>query len=59
MSLASSSSCSHSILALAAASSSQGVKTAIVLPSEVLEGPVVALPAAVFLGIVGVLGNSG
>ena len=52
MSLASSSSYSHLILALAAVSSSWGVKTAIISPLEVFDGPAAALPATVFLGIV-------
>jgi len=58
VSLVSSSSQSRSISALAATSSSWGVKTATVSPLEVFAGPTAALPAAVFLGIVvGVLGN--
>ena len=45
-------------MALAAASSSWGVKTATVSPLEVFMGPIAALPAAMFLGIVvGILGN--
>ena len=50
--LALSSSCSRSISALAAASSAWGVETVIVSPLDVFKGPAVALPAAVFLGIV-------
>ena len=56
------SSCSHSrlILVLAAVSSAWGVKTLIISLSKAFAGPTVALPAAVFRGIVvGVLGNSG
>ena len=55
VSLALSSSYSHLILALVAISSSPGVKTAIVLLSKVFEGPVAALLAAVFLGIITVI----
>ena len=58
VSLVLSSSQSHLILALAAASSSWGVKTATVLPLEVFTGPTAALTANIFLGmVVGVLGN--
>ena len=57
--LALSSLCSCLILALAVVSSAWGVKTLIISLSEVFVGPAVALPAAVFCGIVvGVLGNS-
>jgi hypothetical protein len=60
VSLALSSSRSRLISALAAASSAWGVKTVIVLLSEVFKGLAAALPAAVFLGmVVRVLGNSG
>ena len=52
VSLALSSSYSHLILALAAVSSSWGVKTVIVSPLEVFNGPAAALPAAVFLNII-------
>ena len=52
MSLASSSSHSHSILVLAAVSSFWGVKTVIISLLDIFKGPTVALPAAVFLGIV-------
>ena len=46
------------ILALATISSSQGFKTATILPLEVFTDPIAALPAAVFLSIViEVLGN--
>ena len=47
-----SSSQSRLILVLAAVSSSWGVKTATISPLEVFAGPIAALPAAVFLGIV-------
>ena len=58
VSLVSSSSQSRLISVLAAASSSQGVKTATVSLLEVFIGPTAALPATVFLSIViGVLGN--
>jgi len=58
VSLVLSSSQSHLISVLAAASSSWGVKTATISPLEVFVGPAAALPAAVFLGmVVGVLGN--
>jgi len=58
VSLVLSSSRSRLILALAAISSSWGVETATVLLLEVFAGPVAALPATVFLGmVVGVLGN--
>ena len=57
VSLASSSSRSHSISALAAASSSWGFKTVVILPLEVFAGSAAALPAAVFLGIVVPLGD--
>ena len=51
---------SRSISALAAASSAWGVKTLIISLSKAFAGPIVALPTAVFYGIVvGVLGNSG
>ena len=51
---------SRSILVLAAASSAWGFETLIVSLSEAFAGPTVALPTAVFRGIVvGVLGNSG
>ena len=60
VSLALSSSYSHLISALAATSSSLGVKTAIILLFKVFKGPAAALLAAVFLSIVvRVLGNSG
>ena len=52
MSLALSSFYSYLILALAAISSSLGVKTVIVLLSKVFKGPIVALPAAVFFNII-------
>ena len=52
MSLALSSSYSHLISALAAISSSWGVKTAIISLLEVFKGSAVALPAAVFLSII-------
>jgi len=57
VSLASSSSWSCLISALAAASSSWGFETVVVSPLEVFAGPAAALPAAVFLGIVVLLGN--
>ena len=50
--------CSYLISALAAISSALGVKTVIVLSSEVFKGPVADLLATVFLGIVvQLLGN--
>ena len=55
-------SCSRSrlISALAAASSAGGVKTLIISSSKAFAGPTVALPTAMFRGIVvGVLGNFG
>ena len=52
VSLALSSSCNYLILALAAIRSAWGFKTVIVLLSKVLEGPVGALLAAIFRGIV-------
>ncbi len=55
MSLALSSFYSHLILALAAISSSWGVKTVIVLLLEVFKGPAAALLATVFLGIIMVI----
>ena len=59
VSLASSSSRNHSILALVAISSARGFKTVTVSLSKVLEGPAADLLAAVFHGMVtGVLGNS-
>jgi len=58
VSLVLSSSYSRLISALAAVSSAWGVKTVTILPLEVFRGPIAALPAAVFLGIVvRVLGN--
>ena len=58
VSLVLSSSQSRLISVLATVSSFQGVKTATISPLEVFTGPIVALPATVFLGIVvGVLGN--
>jgi len=58
VSLVLSSSQSRSISALAAASSSWGVETVTVSLLEVFAGPIAALPATVFLGmVVGVLGN--
>ena len=60
VSLASSSSRNHLILALAAVSSARGFETVTVSLSKVLEGPAADLLAAVFRGMVtGVLGNSG
>ena len=59
VSLALSSFYSCLILALAAVSFAWGVKMLIVSLFKVFAGPAVALPAAVFYGIVvGVLGNS-
>ena len=52
VSLALSSSYRRLISALAAISSSWGVKTAIVSPLEVFDSPAAALPAVVFLGII-------
>ena len=52
VSLALSSSCNYLILVLAAARSAWGFKTVIVSLSKVLEGPVGALLATVFWGIV-------
>ena len=52
VSLASSSSYSRLISALVTISSFKGVETVIVLLSEVFKGPIAALPATVFLGIV-------
>jgi hypothetical protein len=52
VSLALSSSRSYLISALAAVSSASGVKTVIVLSLEVFKGPMAALLAAVFLGMV-------
>ena len=52
VSLALSSSCNYLISALAAIRSTWGFKTVIILLSKVLEGPVGALLAAVFQGIV-------
>ncbi len=52
VSLALSSSCNHSISALAAVSSAWGFKTVTVSLSEVFAGPVAALLAAVFWGMV-------
>ena len=52
VSLALSSPCSRSISALAAASSSQGVKIVIILLLKVFKGPTAALLAAVFLSII-------
>jgi len=58
VSLVLSSSQSCLILALAATSSSWGVKTATVSLLEVFAGPAAALPTAIFLSmVVGVLGN--
>ena len=58
MSLVLSSSQSRLISALAATSFSWGVKTVTISLLEVFAGPIAALPAAVFLGmVVGVLGN--
>ena len=60
VSLALSSSRNYLILALAAVSSAWGFETVTISLSEVLEGPVADLLAAVFCGMVtGVLGNSG
>jgi hypothetical protein len=60
VSLVLSSSYSYLISALAALSSAWGVKILIVSLSKVFAGPIAALPATVFRGIVvGVLGNSG
>ena len=60
MSLALSSSCNYSILALVAVSFVWGVKILIISLSEVFVGLAVTLPATVFHGImVGMLGNSG
>ena len=52
VSLASSSSCNHLILALAAVSSAWGFKAVAVSLSKVFAGPVAALLATVFWGIV-------
>ena len=52
VSLALSSSYSHLILVLAATSSAWGFKTLTVLLSKVFKGPIAALLAAMFLGIV-------
>jgi len=57
MSLASSSSWSRLISALATISSSWGFKTVVVSPLEVFAGRAAALPAAVFLSVVVPLGN--
>ena len=60
MSLVLNSPCSHSISVLAAIRSAWGVKILIISLFKAFAGPIVALPATVFYGmVVGVLGNSG